>query len=436
MTRLIYGLRRLVIKSRFDGIFYGWVIVATMWAVNFSTMATGNLNFGLFVLPMSNALGMSRSQFGWTQTTRRVSASLSSFVVGRLIDRYGPRIFIPVSAVAIGLCLFLVSKATSPWHIIVLFGVVGVSGLATPNGIVTSVPVAKWFLKKRGKALAIATTGLGIGGIVFLPFTQFLISYLGWRGAWSALAVIFFLIAAPISLIFLRRQPEDMGLTVDGDKVSLDHTIGAEKVNPQAEIQWTVKEALHTGALWKLMFVFAVTGMAQGGASVHRIPYWVELGFDAHTVSYAFSADAAGAATMALISGWLADRFPIRYIAGMSFVGFTVAIFLMICGFNEVFLFASTITFGLSVGAGMVVHSYIFASYFGREFLGAIRGIVMPVNLISAGLGAPIVGYMHDGMGTYTSAWWLLISLYAIGALVVVTVTPPKHPVLGNSPVL
>ena len=435
MTRLIYGRRRWIIKSKFDGIFYGWVIVATMWAVNFSTMATGNLNFGLFVLPMSNALNMSRSQFGWTQTTRRVSASLSSFVVGRLIDRYGPRIFIPVSALAIGLCLFLVSRATSPWHIIVLFGVVGVSGLATPNGIVTSVPVAKWFLRKRGKALAIATTGLGIGGIVFLPFTQFLISNLGWRGAWSALALIFFFIAAPISLIFLRRQPEDMGLVVDGDKVSPDHS-DTGKENPLVEIQWTVKEALHTGALWKLMFVFAVTGMAQGGASVHRIPYWIARGFDAHIVSYAFSADAAGAATMALISGWLADRFPIRYIAGISFVGFTVAIFLMICGFDEVFLFASTITFGLSVGAGMVVHSYIFASYFGREFLGAIRGIVMPVNLISAGLGAPIVGYMHDGMGTYTSAWWLLISLYAIGALVVVTVTPPKHPVLGNSPVL
>ena len=435
MTRLIYGRRRWIIKSKFDGIFYGWVIVATMWAVNFSTMATGNLNFGLFVLPMSNALNMSRSQFGWTQTTRRVSASLSSFVVGRLIDRYGPRIFIPVSALAIGLCLFLVSRATSPWHIIVLFGVVGVSGLATPNGIVTSVPVAKWFLRKRGKALAIATTGLGIGGIVFLPFTQFLISNLGWRGAWSALALIFFFIAAPISLIFLRRQPEDMGLVVDGDKVSPDHS-DTGKENPLVEIQWTVKEALHTGALWKLMFVFAVTGMAQGGASVHRIPYWIERGFDAHIVSYAFSADAAGAATMALISGWLADRFPIRYIAGISFVGFTVAIFLMICGFDAVFLFASTITFGLSVGAGMVVHSYIFASYFGREFLGAIRGIVMPVNLISAGLGAPIVGYMHDGMGTYTSAWGLLISLYAIGALVVVTVTPPKHPVLGNSPVL
>ncbi|MCI0844682.1 MAG: MFS transporter, partial [Chloroflexi bacterium] len=82
--------------------FYGWMIVAVMWLVNFSTMATGNLNFGLFVLPMGGALGMSRSQFGWAVTTRRLAAGLSSYVVGRLLDRYGPRVLIPVSAAIIG----------------------------------------------------------------------------------------------------------------------------------------------------------------------------------------------------------------------------------------------------------------------------------------------------------------------------------------------
>ena len=431
MTRPLCSYGRLLIQARFERLFYGWVIVATMWVVNFSTMATGNLNFGLFILPMSNSLGMSRSQFGWAQTTRRVSASLSSFVVGRLIDRYGPRVFIPVAAIVIAVCLWLVSKTSAPWQVITLFGIVGVSGLATPNGIVTSVPVAKWFRRKRGRALAIATTGLGVGGIVFLPFTQFLIDNLGWRGAWATLSVIFIIIAAPIALIFLRRQPEDMGLLVDGDRSSprVAEASGQSSNIDDPEIQWTVREALGTPALWKLMVVFAITGLAQGGASVHRIPYWVERGFDAQVVSFAFSADAAGAATMALISGWLADKLPIRYIAAGSFVGFTAAIFLMICGFNEIYLFASTITFGLSVGAGMVVHSYIFAAYFGREFLGSIRGIVLPVNLISAGIGAPLVGYLHDGLGTYIVAWWFLIALYAIGALLVVTITPPKHPV-------
>ena len=263
-----------------------------MWAVNFSTMATGNLNFGLFVLPMSNALNMSRSQFGWTQTTRRVSASLSSFVVGRLIDRYGPRIFIPVSALTIGLCLFLVSRATSPWHIIVLFGVVGVSGLATPNGIVTSVPVAKWFLRKRGKALAIATTGLGIGGIVFLPFTQFLISNLGWRGAWSALALIFFFIAAPISLIFLRRQPEDIGLNPDGEELiennNHDSLITEKSISDQ-EVQWSVKDALKSKTMWILVFSLSLMNLPVIPLVLLQVPFFINEGMSEQMASVIFS---------------------------------------------------------------------------------------------------------------------------------------------------
>ena len=399
-----------------------------MWLINFSTMATGNLNFGLFVLPMGQALGMSRSQFGWMQTTRRVSASFSSFVVGRLIDRYGPRSLIVVGAPLIGICLILLSRTTAPWQVILLFGVIGISGLAAPNGIVTTVPVAKWFRRNRGKALAVAATGLGVGGVIFLPVTQWLIDWLGWRGAWVVLAIIFMSLSVPVAALFLRRQPEDMGLTVDGDPVrrtTSESNLPSESDTP--EVQWTVKEALHTGALWKLMVVFAISGLAQGGASVHRIPYWIERGFDPQMVSFAFASDAAGAATMVLVVGWLADQLPIRFIATASFLGFVAAILLMIAGLNEFFLFGSTITFGLSVGAGMIVHSYIFAAYFGRTFLGSIRGIVLPINLISAGIGAPLVGYLRDWMDSYILAWWLILGLYLLAAAVMVTITPPRR---------
>ncbi|HEU0022088.1 MAG TPA: MFS transporter [Dehalococcoidia bacterium] len=416
------------IKVLPKGIFYGWVIVATMWLINFSTMATGNLNFGLFVLPMGQALGMSRSEFGWMQTTRRVSASCSSFLVGRLIDRYGPRFFIAAAAPLIGICLFLVSRTTAPWQVILLFGLIGVSGLAAPTGIVTTVPVAKWFRRNRGKALAVAATGLGTGGVILLPVTQWLIDWLGWRGAWVVLAIIFTSLSVPLAVLFLRRQPEDLGLTVDGDPVRpANARPGPHPESDTPEVQWTVGEALHTGALWRLMVVFAIAGLAQGGASVHRIPYWVELGFNPQVVSFAFAADAAGAATMVLIAGWLADRFPIRFIATASFLGFVAAILLMIAGLNQLFLFGSTITFGLSVGAGMIVHSYIIAAYYGRAFLGSIRGIVLPINLISAGIGAPLVGYLRDWRDDYILAWWLILGLYLLAAALMVTITPPER---------
>ena len=103
---------------------------------------------------------------------------------------------------------------------------------------------------------------------------------------------------------------------------------------------------------------------------------------------------------MGLFAGWLADRVPIRVIAAGSYLGLATAIELMLVGRNEFFLFVSTITFGLSVGAGMIVQSYIFAAYFGRMFLGSIRGIVLPVMLISAGMGAPWVRHIRDSTGS------------------------------------
>jgi len=407
--------------------FYGWVIVAVMWLVNFSTMATGNLSFGLFVLPMGGALGMSRSQFGWAVTTRRLAAGLSSYMVGRLLDRYGPRVLIPVSAAIIGVALIVLSRAGSPWQVIAIFGVLGMTGLAAPQNIMTSVPVAKWFQRKRGMALALAATGLGIGGVFFLPITQLLLDHIGWRSTWVVMAVVFMALSVPLSAIFLRRQPEDMGLELDGGPpaASRGGVPGQTAMPVTEETSWTVREAFRTGAMWRLLLAFVLSGIAQGGTSVHRIPYWIENGFNAQLVSFSFAGDAAGAATMALFAGWMADRVPIRIIGAGSFLGLAAAMGLALAGRNEYFLFGSGITFGLSVGAGMILHSYIFAEYFGRAFLGSIRGIVLPVMLISNAIGAPLVGYIHDSTGSYVSSWWMILSIYLLAAVIISTARRP-----------
>lgn len=408
--------------------FYGWVIVATMFAVNFSTMATGTLNYGLFVLPMQSELGLSRATFGWMQTTRRLSAGALSFAVGWLIDRYGPRVYIPVAALMIGGCLILVGMSNHAWQFILLFALVGVSGLAAPNGLVTSVPVAKWFVRKRGRALALSTAGLGISGIVFLPVTQWLIDGYGWRSSWQILALLFMVIPIPASALFLRRQPEDMGLRVDGDPPDspADNSPLSQPHRPAAEEPvWTVRQAFRTATMWKLVAVFALAGVAQGGASFHRIPYFVEKAYDPLLVSWSFAADAGGAAALALVSGWLADRIPIRFLAAVSFSGFIIAILLMIYVASAEMMFLSTIVFGCSVGVGMIVHTYIFAAYYGRVFLGTIRGLVMPINLLSAGLGAPLVGYLHDYAGSYLPAWWTLLVIYGSCSALMLTALPP-----------
>ncbi|MSQ06723.1 MAG: MFS transporter [Dehalococcoidia bacterium] len=398
-----------------------------MFVINFAGMATGNLTLGLFVIPVGAELGMSRAAFGWLQTTRRVSSGVTSFVVGRVLDRYGPRGLVVVSAVIIGGCLLAISRIHSSWQFMVLFGIMGLTGLAAPNSLVTTVPVAKWFRRRRGKALALATMGSGIGGIIFLPVTQWLLGGLGWRTTWIVMGIIFVVIVVPVAFIFLRRQPEDLGLRVDGDPPR-EPVAGVSASGGRPEVEeaaWTVRQALHTSAFWKLLAVFAAAGLAQGSAGLHRIPYWVEKGFDPQIVAFAFAADAGGAATMAFIAGMLVDKFPVRFVGAASYLGFVAAMLLMLVGRNELFLFGSTIVYGLSVGAGMILQSYIFANYFGRAFLGSIRGIVMPVTLVAAGIGGPLSGYLRDASGSYASSWWLIIGLCLASAVLLATAKPP-----------
>jgi MFS family permease len=411
-------------KKIADKIFYGWVIVGTMWLINFSTMATGNLNLGLFVLPMTNTLGMSRQQFGWAQTARRLTAGGFSYFAGRILDKYGPRYLIVLSTITIAICLFLCSLTAQPWHFIMLFGIMGISGLGAPNSIVTSVPVAKWFEKNRGKALALATSGLGMGGMFFLPFTQMLIENVGWENTWAFLSIIFICLSLPCAVLFLRRQPEDMGLLMDGAKASL-HDLDPQEHTK--EVVWTVPQAFKTTTMWKLITIFALAAFVQGGTSVHRIPFWIEQGFDPKIVAYSFAGDAFGAATMALISGWLADRINIVHLGIVSFLGFSGSFVMMLTATTNFWLFAAGITFGLSVGASMVLHSYIFAHFYGREFLGSLRGIVTPILLTSAGIGAPLIGYIRDIDGDYSKSWTILLAICVLNTLMMFTVKQPHQ---------
>ena len=410
--------------------FYGWVIVGTIFAVNFSTMATGTFNFGLFVIPMGITLGASRSFFGWAQTIRLVAGGISSTFIGKLLDSHGPRFLIPTAAIVIFFSMLGLAYISKPWHLLVLFGIIGLTGLTAPGNMMGSVPIAKWFIINRGKALAWSTAGLGIGGIVFLPLTQLLIDNLGWKPTWIVLAFCSITISFPLSLIFLRRQPEDVGLHPDG--ISSSPFKSTKLASRPQEFQWTVSNAIHTKTFWHLITFFFLLGLASGLSEVHRVPYWIEQGFGPQTVSYAMAADAALAALAIFGSGFLLDRYSSKNIAISSCIGFFFATNLMMIAGNSFFLFSSTGLWGLSVGIHMMVMSFIWADYFGRTFAGSIRGIVLPASLIGAGIGSPLAGYIYQAANSYMPVWWGLFAIYIVAAWMVSFVRPPIHPDATN----
>jgi hypothetical protein len=173
------------------------------------------------------------------------------------------------------------------------------------------------------------------------------------------------------------------------------------------------------------MASLALGGFAAGG-SVHRIPYWVGQGFDPGLVSLSISAHAASAASIMLVAGYLLDRFPARFVAGSAFAGFAGAVSLMLMASSTGDMFASAILWGCSAGVNIVTQPYLWANYFGRTFLGSIRGITLPTILVADAFGAPAVGYIFDFTGGYESAWLGLIGIYLAAFAIMLSAVSPK----------
>ena len=411
-------------------LFYGWVIVGVMAASGAVSMAMGSLNFGLFIKPMGDSLGIGRAAFGWAQTARQGAGALSSPVIGPLLDRFGARAMLPIAALMTGLALIGLAYISQAWQLILLFIVMGLVGMSGPGALVTSVPVLKWFVVNRGRALAFMSLGIPVGAMLFVPLTQYLIDTVGWEMAWIILAIIGMGVIVPLAAIFVRRQPEDMGLLPDGDidPDSAEHGSGAQGA-ASLEVSWSVSEAVRTTTLWRLVIVFSMVSLATGTVALHRIADFMDKGFSPTLISFATAFDAvcAGAATFTF--GMLVRHIPARILGATGFTMLAIASVMTIYAYNDTIMFTSMAIFGLGIGGMMFLQNFIWADYFGRESVGSIRGLVNPINLVVGGLGAPVAGYVRDIWGTYDPAWWAGVALMAFAAVLTLATPAPKKPI-------
>ena len=414
--------------------FYGWVIVAVMGASGAVSMAMGSLNFGLFIKPMGDELGIGRAAFGWAQTARQGAGALSSPIIGPLLDRFGSRAMLPFAAVTTGLAMIGLANMQYAWHLVVLFSLIGFVGMSGPGALITSVPVLKWFVRDRGRAIAYTSLGIPVGAMLFVPLTQILIDAVGWRIAWVILAIIGVSVILPLGAIFIRRQPEDMGMLPDGgpppDDGNADGPAGASVATPTAEteVSWTLRDAVRTTTLWRLVIVFSAVQLATGTVALHRIAAFMDRGLDPTLISFATAFDAVCAGAATFVFGMLVRRVPARFLGAIGFMMLASASVMTIWAYNVPIMALSMAIFGLGIGGMMFLQNFIWADYFGRESVGSIRGIVNPINLVVGGLGAPAAGYVRDITGSYDPAWWAGVALMTFGAVLTILTPPPRAP--------
>lgn len=403
-------------KSKY---FYGWNIVLIMAITSSMTMALGTLNFGLFIKPMGDELQIGRSYFGWAQTARQLVGGLSSPIMGTWVDKFGSRIILPAATLVTGLGLILLGFNSSGILMIVIFGAIGITSLGGPGALITTVPISKWFVNKRGKALAITSLGVPIGAMIFVPLTQYLIDFSGWRNTWVIFGFLAIIIIIPPALLLLRRQPEDIGLLPDGEDISKGDYV-------DTEVSWEFSEAVRTQVFWKIVICLTVISMATGTIAIHRIPAFMDRGLDAQLIAWSTAFDAVCAGISTFTVGNLVKKVGIRILGTISFLFLAFASLITIYAYSFFEIFISMAIFGLGIGGLMFIHSFIWADYFGRKNLGQIRGKVTPFILIFGGIGAPIAGYVRDYTGSYVTVWFVGMFMMFFTAVLFFTCKKPE----------
>lgn len=419
--------------------FYGWVIVAGMAVVGFVITLMLGANVGVFIEPMREDLGIGVAPFGFAQTARLVSFAGSGFVLGRLLDRYGARIPMAAGAVLFGLAVSALGLVNAGWQIVVLFSLVGAIGFQSGQALYTTVPIAQWFVKRRGRAMALAFSGVPLGIGVSGPLTQLLINQFGWRGAWFMLGGGGSVVIILVSLLLVRRRPEDMGLVPDGPVAAASGPDAAAQpagAAPEAgESSWTRAEAVRTPAFWMLAVSFGLFMFGTGTLSVFRIPYFVEQGISSNVAAWSLPADSVASTALALSAGFFLDRSSLRTVAAIGFGLLILSFALTMITTSAWQMVVAMTAFGFGISTGMVVQNAIWPAYFGRANLGAIRAAAMPITLAIAAGGAPAAGLAQDYLGGFSRAWYASMLLVAIAAVLVLMARPPKRP-YDRDPVL
>ena len=195
--------------------FYGWMIVA----VTFVTMAIGvnaRTAFSLFFPPIISEFGWERGVTAGAFSFGFVVSGVVSPLIGRMMDRFGPRAVMELGVALMGGGLLLAPLTTQPWHLYLTIGVLVGAGSVCLGYSGQSLFVPNWFIRRRGLAIGLAFAGVGIGSVTLLPWVQHMIEQTGWRTACTAMGILVLVVLAPINLL-LRKRPEDIGLLPDGD---------------------------------------------------------------------------------------------------------------------------------------------------------------------------------------------------------------------------
>jgi MFS family permease len=403
--------------------FYGWIVVYIGFLGVFMMGATSFWGLPVFISPMTEDTGWSRASIFLGLTLRFIVGAFGGLLVGRLADRRGG----PSRLLLIGLLVDAASLGAlrwvdSAWQFVLLYGVIGGAG-NTGMRVTGSTLIPKWFLQRRGAAVGFSSMGGGLSALIMVPLISVMVGEIGWRDAWTGLALIMFLLVLPCVPLAVR-SPEDMGLQPDG----IDHA-ARERTVPGylAERSYTLQEALRMSQFYLLLAAIVFGSFSLQTATIIMVPYFEDIGFTTTTAAAAVSVYGFFSIVARFIWGFAADRLTVRMALVVQAVLTGLGALLMIAIGGAWSLYAVAAYQGIMLGGFPTLGQLIWPEFFGRFHIGSIVGITQFFTTILGSSGPFIAGYIFDSTGSYTTSLWILVVTWLLCAAATYAVRPTRE---------
>ena len=415
--------------------YYGWIVVAASSTVVFARMAPAITTLTVLIFPISQQLGWSRTLIAGSVSAGAIASLVLSPVVGWLIDRFGARPVLVVSVLALGVAMISLAWATIPLTFYIAFAA-GRVVFHTSAPIGSSTVAARWFIRKRGRAIGVIFLIGAVGGIVYTMVASLVVESYGLKTTWIVIGLMVLAISVAPSLLLVAERPEDIGLLPDGDEsevtpgkneASIPDPVGVKEtaLPEEDDDSWLLGEAVRSGTFWLLVFMGFTCYFVHTSIGVHMGAYFRDIGLGATSAALAVSLSWSVSAIGSLVWGWITDRVQVRHAYCWMFLVQAVStLYLMLAG-GTMGVFLASALFGVVSAGSNVVPSVIYANYFGRLSLGKIRGLGEVGVLLGQATGPVIAGILFSRQGGYDTIFLVFVVLALTCSLLVLKAKPP-----------
>jgi MFS family permease len=402
--------------SESDYNYYGWRVVL---AACFGVMAGfGSLfvyTFAVFVKPLGAQFGWNRQAVSLGFGLAAMTVGLCSPVLGRLIDRFGPRrIILPCMTVFGCSIASLALLRSGLWQFYLTCIVIGIVGNGAAH-LAYARSISTWFHQRLGTAVAFVMAGAGLGAMILPVLAQTIVSRAGWRAAYASLGCLSLLLGLPLSWRYIA----DRGRT---EKSSSPVTHGG--------LTW--QEGTRSFAFWIIVAVLFVSSISMNGAITHLSALLTDRGLTPGEAALCASILGGSSVLGRVGVGWLLDRF----------FGARVALVVSLVTAGGIFMLARANTFvagtlaaaliGVGAGGEAAITPYLLTRYFGLRAFSTLYGLTWTFYAAAGATGPVILGRAFDATGSYTSLLVVLAGALALAAAM--NLLLPKYPSLSALP--